>query len=527
MTNIRFKILAAAGSIVLAGCQNHLPPLEEGADSPRPKVTDAIDEIQCELATIVNTRIAKTGTPQDPIYKFVDSDNATIKQRATTDPNLAGLIQHLIDDHFVASAQLTLEVTDTEGLTPSLSFMNTAATWSVGIGGQLNGTEDRSLNVNYVIDLASLQDASYRSKYCGVSDSVLPVPGAAGGPVPTIAGDLGLGDIVADGLTAVDESKAYNLYSGSGPTPPTVAESFSLANGQIQFTGQPAVTIQSFAGSLVVTPQATGAQTLGTVTLNGLADIVQAIPPSGGHPTSRIESKFVLSLSGSLLPPNGSSTNTFTLTGMLEPVVNGSASGAQSFVNDWGFSPALSLTGSINNNYDTNTLKLTGIITAAAGSAYATSPQPGQPVPPGSFSIGVPAHIKSGLVAVQLGAPTPPGGGKGASSANSSGTTSFGSLVDFTLVYGLNGGPNWSFKRVKGPSGSTPLISLSRSHYDSLSITFVAACQISAPATIANYWDSIGNCNQAHTDAASAAYQAGTLQILKNLLQKSGASITP
>jgi hypothetical protein len=115
-------------------------------------------------------------------------------------------------------------------------------------------------------------------------------------------------------------------------------------------------------------------------------------------------------------------------------------------------------------------------------------------------------------------------------SASSGGTTSFGSTIDFTLVYGLNGGPTWSFKKFKGPTGSGSLLTASRTTLDTLSITFVAACQNwqgGAPTAVGSYWDSIPSCDEVGTPQQSAAfaYQANSLMILKSLLQRPGASL--
>jgi hypothetical protein len=404
-------------------------------------------------------------------------------------------------------------------------------TLTSSLGGQLNGTEDRSLNVNYIIDLMSLKDLDpgdpnydsknlYKQKYCGIAYSG-PAPqfGADAGAVPTIAGDLGLGKIVADGLIALDTSKDYNLYGPTGPTPPTVARQIDhMLPGKISFKSKPDVTVTDLKGAIVIAPQATGALTQGTVTLSAVAKLRGA-----GN-----EVQYVVNLTGNLVPPDSDSSNYFSLTGSVSPVIKDQAGqqDAQTFIDDWGFSPTVTVNGTIDKNYDPDSIRLSGILTPVAGSKYATAPTGKPTPPPGAISIPALAAPADLLLGVAPGlAPAP--GGKGAS-ASSAGTTSFGSLVDFTLVYGLNGGPTWSFATFKGPaSGSSPLLSLNRTHYDSLSITFVAACQKTAPAQIKNYWDSIGACNQIGSDAASAAYQANTLMILKNLIQKSGANFTP
>jgi hypothetical protein len=121
------------------------------------------------------------------------------------------------------------------------------------------------------------------------------------------------------------------------------------------------------------------------------------------------------------------------------------------------------------------------------------------------------------------------GGGGGAAkgiaaATGSAGTSSFGSIVDFTLVFGLNGGPSWTFSKVKGPAqGSSPLATATRTNLDSLSITFVPACQdyVQSPRVVRTFWDSIGSCNEVGSAAAAdAAYQQNRTMFLTNELQR-------
>jgi hypothetical protein len=48
----------------------------------------------------------------------------------------------------------------------------------------------------------------------------------------------------------------------------------------------------------------------------------------------------------------------------------------------------------------------------------------------------------------------------------------FGSSLQFVLTKGANGGPNWSLQRFKGPTGTLPFLSLTRSDTDQLWIAF-------------------------------------------------------
>jgi len=192
------------------GCQGHLPALDSYPSvATTPKVTDVLSHIQCELAQIVNQPAVIIA----PGGLF----NPELAHRIQSNVKIGALLPNLVNYNFVATAQITLEVTDAEGLTPSLSFMNAASTHSVGLGGQWNGTQDRTVTINYAIDLHRLK--GHLGDFCaGVS------PESAG-----LQGDLGLADIVADGLLSLDRSALANIYPSTGPIPPSVARAIVLS----------------------------------------------------------------------------------------------------------------------------------------------------------------------------------------------------------------------------------------------------------------------------------------------------------
>jgi len=51
---------------------------------------------------------------------------------------------------------------------------------------------------------------------------------------------------------------------------------------------------------------------------------------------------------------------------------------------------------------------------------------------------------------------------------------SFGSTIEFTILEGISGGPNWNLVHFKGPNGSPGLISVNRTAKDTLVISFAA-----------------------------------------------------
>lgn len=501
---------------MIGGCQSHLPKLEyteKRADKTivRPRTTDVIDRVQCDLARIVN---------------YPASADARIAQRVASNARLNELLKFLTDDHFVASAQISLEVTDVEGLAPSLSFMNAAATHVVGIGAQWSDTQDRSVTINYSIDLASLKDKDYEARFCRTNTG-------AGG----LTGDLGLADIVADGMLALDESNYYNIYGNSGPGPLSVTREFTdssvtgtiaivptgsspaqgsgnAGRGTGQETGraQSEIRIASLVGNILVAPQGIGTPAQGTAAIAGLATLVDR---------GNSQSVCLVNWTGSLLPLSGD-TLYFSLSGGLvpEPGKDG-----LNLAVKWGAAAAVTVGGEVAR--DLTGLKLAGELQPVAGSEYDTKKVVTVTL---SESTGGTSSGRRSLVSIASGGPGTnaasgggPSGSKSAPAGSSAGGTSFGSLVDFVLVYGANGSPSYTFQNVKGLTGaSAPLLNLMRTKTDTLAITFVASCRdfkeiknVMPPT----FWDSIGPCDKlgfSQSQSQAAGFQNNSLMILRN-----------
>jgi len=471
---------------LVSACQSHLPSIDATPSSSPPKTTDVIDHVQCELAQIVNSPGGK-------------SDNARLTSRMADDHALATLLDNLVAYNFVATAQISLEVTDAEGIAPSLSFMNALMTHVGTIGGQWNGTQDRSVTVNYSIDLARLRaptGTDYRTLFC-----------ANNAHHSGIRGDLGLADIVADGLTALQESSSYNVYGSSGPSPVAVDKRLNQAGSITAPKGgsQPAlnVNVDSLTGNILLAPQSAGTQTQGTVTLTGIATLT-----AGGK-----SSKYIVNWTGSIIPPDSVAGHTyyFSLSGSLIPASDQSLTSTTTGL--WGFSPTINATGTINDSLQVASLTLSGVLVPAAGSTYANDKN--APAISVTLDRANPPHATPSSPASSV---------KGGSSTGGSGGTSFGSVVDFMLVYGANGSESYAFKNVKGISGTSPLLNAMRTNTDSLAITFVATCQKSDRITLINpdsYWNSIGLCDQfgfAQDQARSIGYQNNSLMFLRNFL---------
>ena len=303
---------------------------------------------------------------------------------------------------------------------------------------------------------------------------------------------LGLADIVADGLLSLDKSALTNVYPSSGPMPPPVAVDITRQGcvslpmlPAVEKPKQPAVDpkdlpLQSLRGTMIFAPQS-GVQTQGSVTFSGIATI-------DGH-------RFVANWMGTILPPNSFVENaktplmSFTLSGPLIPYDPADAD-LKAIEQRWGFNPTVTLSGTIPYADPTKyvpELKLAGIIAPATNSDYARATQPIR------IQLTVPTEAPRALAAGASPA------AKGGPSASSSGGTSFGSLVDFVLVYGINGSPSFTWKHLKTITGAgAPFINAMRTRTDSMAITFVAACRNDTPhiPLAMSYWDSVGVCDQ-------------------------------
>lgn len=157
-------------------CQGHLPELETSPRTNGPKVEEVVGHIECELARIVN-------------YDPKTSDVPRLAERLAVNGKLEDWLAYLKTYHFVATAQLSMQVTDSEALSPSLAALNLAQTLAFAVGGQLTGTQDRSLTLNYAIDLSRLKiDESCKSFAISDGAQILRNNGFFGG----IVNDLGL-----------------------------------------------------------------------------------------------------------------------------------------------------------------------------------------------------------------------------------------------------------------------------------------------------------------------------------------------
>lgn len=162
-------MLVVTALIVLTGCQS-LPRFQgPGASDPiGPRVSDMIDEVQCEILRALD-KSEKAGEEQ-------------------------GALQGLLNGQYVASVNLTLDVTNNESINPSLSYIwphHTAGTnFMMSIGGQISAQQHRNINVTFT--LLFDENTPHDGKVLTTCTSSKNRSG--------LKGDLGIEEILASGL---------------------------------------------------------------------------------------------------------------------------------------------------------------------------------------------------------------------------------------------------------------------------------------------------------------------------------------
>ena len=417
----------------------------------------------------------------------------------------------LIEYNFMATIDLTVKVTNSESATPSLSsiapFTHMGTNFTLTVGGQVAGSQDRDFDFTYYVDLADLATSSNVSDASKIESNIKFEKSAAtrpadslaelclrerkdlsGSSIPEItddlglhgprdpsaagiAGDLGLQDILQNGLAAIGATSSFNEYGTQGPTAP---------QQDVQKINESADKLAAVAKSASGKPTLSAAQTQ-----TALAAIRTSKPQlealqNKAAPLSVEESMHVQKYVDAL----------DTLDQKLNPRLPRSKQ------------------EEISEAYDT---------------AVALTSAPSGPVP----------------VAAAPAGQSPP--------ANTP-TAKFGSTVDFNIVMGINGGPNWTLTYFKGPGGgggggggaggsggassgagggggggSGPL-SFSHTYFDTLAIAFVATCQDGTTSvTPSNFWSTVPSCSDPHaranaTSQGDALLQQMELQPLRQLV---------
>jgi hypothetical protein len=145
----RRAIAIALPLAFLSGCSN-VPDL---ATTPGegPTIHTIVNHINCELAFVVNA------SPNGPVTRA----NRRVFEYAekSNDKNIWPKLRMLKYYHFVASVLITLDVSNNEGVAPSLTFiqpLTAAFSRSLSVGGSVNATQERNKSFSYSALMESL-----------------------------------------------------------------------------------------------------------------------------------------------------------------------------------------------------------------------------------------------------------------------------------------------------------------------------------------------------------------------------------
>lgn len=223
-TDSKIRSLVASLGIcsVVCGCAT-IPEFERDAgqadESIAPTVSELVVHIQCEIKKLLEDRKS---------------------------PELAALRNYV----YVVNANLTLDVVDNQGFTPSLSFIKplTAATnRTLAVSGQITSQQHRNINLAFTLDLVP---GNVHPGKAGECDK--PATGTNG-----LKGDLGIREIVISGLKYGLSSDFVFPVAGAETPQGKLLKSPSTSpvfGSTIEFTiirgigGGPTLTLTQFKG---------------------------------------------------------------------------------------------------------------------------------------------------------------------------------------------------------------------------------------------------------------------------------------
>ncbi len=298
----------------------------------------------------------------------------------------------------------------------------------------------------------------------------------------------------------------------------------------------------NFDGSIAFTPSTSDARAPGTISLTGTVIPDKQVDRSTGKEDNSKNSYFINLTGSTFQAANGRVS--FLFTGNMTqstPIDNTTSDHTTTALESLGFNPKLTLTGNINTTGVVPIVKMTsGSVTPDTVAAHVLHNS--VPAPTTTTPINVVVSQTKPSITNPAAAGAAPAGGSSAknnAAAPSSSSTQFSSLINFIVSYGLNGGPNWTLKKFKGPSGGGgggsssssggsgggggggSLASISRTDTDTLSITFVAACKNAENSqNPKDFWQALPHCDQ---NAVATAKSIGdTVNRSNFLIQRLG-----
>lgn len=191
-------IAAIAGVVLTAGCSHTVPGLTlDGKYNSSPTVESIVNQVSCEL-------------------KAADARSGG----------------RLAADNYLILVQMTLQVDDTAGFAPSLSYINPlteSRSFTGTLGADLNGQRRRTYTTTYSIEASAMANAP---------PPVCPAPDAPPAErLYSLRGDLGINEIVEDGL----RSKSLGGGIIAGPRTET-DKAMPTFGSQVQFVITRAIT---------------------------------------------------------------------------------------------------------------------------------------------------------------------------------------------------------------------------------------------------------------------------------------------
>ena len=182
----RFTAAALAAALALSGCAG-VPQvgldMKSAAATGIPQsvtVSDIMDEVACEL--VASKALA----------------GETVNHR-----------------HFIATANLLLQVDESAGVTPNLNSISPYAVsgtnLTTSLGAELTSTKQRTFSSTFVIDVSALQDAAHGGfdpktacRSVTTATSATATRASPGNGATRLEGDLGLEDIINTGVQSFE-----------------------------------------------------------------------------------------------------------------------------------------------------------------------------------------------------------------------------------------------------------------------------------------------------------------------------------
>ncbi len=276
MRTFKMTTICACLCTAMCGCST-LPRFSSIADRAelRPKVSDVVNEVQCEVLTAVKAA----------------HDSFEAQARAgTTQPDYTNALNILTTGDFVMSVDLTLEVTNDQGVNPSLSFIRPFAnslSYSSVLGAQWSEEQHR------LFDVAFTMVFSHNTPFPAACSALLSEADRRG-----LRGTLGIGEALVAGLpytTNDDNHAAWRAYMmpvigvtetlsndplSDAPDVPNFSSTidFTVAYG---LDGGPNWTLNRFAG-----PSSDGLVTAKRTNKDTLTFAVARVPPASAAATA-------------------------------------------------------------------------------------------------------------------------------------------------------------------------------------------------------------------------------------------------